>query len=384
MPTSVESSVSHDHGPRPSARCEPIDRRRRPTCTGRGSRLCASACRCRPDARPSISTSARLAERGDLGRRSRSRATRSFADGHLARRPRARSTGSGWRNSSSRSGGTTSRPSGFATPLATLARNFVRATPTVIGSPTCSRTPAPQPRGDLGRRARDAARARARRGTPRRSRAPRRAASCPRRPRTPPCSPRGRRRSAARRRPRRGTAAAPAGRPSPCARRTPSPRSSPRGRRRRRRSPAARAAPGRRAARPTRRTSRGRRGGCSRRPRTRTYVRMTAADGITGRAASSCAQRVSANQRSYCRRRPAALADEQLPHVGVVERPQDVGRARDAEPGPQRARRVQRSRRSRAGWRGSRTGCGPTARPMSGSTGAALRITRDQRRRPAP
>src|ERR687898_432631 len=37
-------------------------------------------------------------------------------------------------------GGTTSNPSGFATALATLARNFVRATPTVIGSPTRSRT----------------------------------------------------------------------------------------------------------------------------------------------------------------------------------------------------------------------------------------------------
>jgi hypothetical protein len=35
--------------------------------------------------------------------------------------------------------GTTSRPSGFATPLATLARNFVLATPTVMGSPTASR-----------------------------------------------------------------------------------------------------------------------------------------------------------------------------------------------------------------------------------------------------
>jgi hypothetical protein len=34
----------------------------------------------------------------------------------------------------------TSRPSGLATPLATLARNFVRATPTVIGRPTRSRT----------------------------------------------------------------------------------------------------------------------------------------------------------------------------------------------------------------------------------------------------
>lgn len=43
-------------------------------------------------------------------------------------------------DSSSASGATSSKPSGFATPLATLARNFVRATPTVIGSPTSSRT----------------------------------------------------------------------------------------------------------------------------------------------------------------------------------------------------------------------------------------------------
>src|SRR5207253_1781299 len=34
------------------------------------------------------------------------------------------------------------RPCGLATPLATLARNLVRATPTVIGRPTCSRTSA--------------------------------------------------------------------------------------------------------------------------------------------------------------------------------------------------------------------------------------------------
>ena len=33
-----------------------------------------------------------------------------------------------------------SSPSGLATALATLARNLVRAMPTVIGSPTCSRT----------------------------------------------------------------------------------------------------------------------------------------------------------------------------------------------------------------------------------------------------
>ena len=54
--------------------------------------------------------------------------------------PQSRSTGSGWRKPSSSSGGTTSRPFGFATALATFARNFVRAMPTVIGSPTSSST----------------------------------------------------------------------------------------------------------------------------------------------------------------------------------------------------------------------------------------------------
>ena len=51
------SSAAGDRRLRPSARCAPIERRRRPTCTGRGSRLCASACSCRPAARPSIETS---------------------------------------------------------------------------------------------------------------------------------------------------------------------------------------------------------------------------------------------------------------------------------------------------------------------------------------
>ena len=72
--------------------------------------------------------------------------------------PQSRSTASGCRNASSRSGGTTSRPSGFATPLATLARNFVRATPTVIGSPTRSSTLRFSRTRDLGRRRRRAAR----------------------------------------------------------------------------------------------------------------------------------------------------------------------------------------------------------------------------------
>ena len=52
------SSASGDRGLRPSARCVPIERRRRPTWTRRGSRLWARAWRCRPPARPSIRTSA--------------------------------------------------------------------------------------------------------------------------------------------------------------------------------------------------------------------------------------------------------------------------------------------------------------------------------------
>ena len=132
------SSSSCDRGPRPSARCPPIEPRRRPTSTRRGSRLCASAWIWRPPARPSIETRTS----------SPSPATwptvviprlRSFSD--VTRpTPHSRSTGSGWRKPSSSSGGTRSSPSGFATPLATFARNFVLATPTVIGRPTCART----------------------------------------------------------------------------------------------------------------------------------------------------------------------------------------------------------------------------------------------------
>jgi hypothetical protein len=54
--------------------------------------------------------------------------------------PQIRPTGSGCRKSSSPPGGITSRPSGFASPLATFAINRVVATPTVIGRPTRSRT----------------------------------------------------------------------------------------------------------------------------------------------------------------------------------------------------------------------------------------------------
>ena len=52
-------------------------------------------------------------------------AARSFRD-VTGPTPQRRSTGRGWRKASSPSGGTTSSPSGFATALATFARNFVR------------------------------------------------------------------------------------------------------------------------------------------------------------------------------------------------------------------------------------------------------------------
>ena len=127
-----------DLRPRPSARCAPIERRRRPTWTGRGSWLCARAWSLRPAARPTIATSAVSASRATWPTlvipRSRS------LSAVIGPTPHSRSTGSGCRKASSPPGGTTSRPSGLATPLATLARNFVRATPTVIGRPTRSRT----------------------------------------------------------------------------------------------------------------------------------------------------------------------------------------------------------------------------------------------------
>ena len=56
-------------GQRPSARCDPIDRRRRPTCTGRGSRLWARACRWRPDARTEQRDEHPFLERRDLADR---------------------------------------------------------------------------------------------------------------------------------------------------------------------------------------------------------------------------------------------------------------------------------------------------------------------------
>ena len=66
--------------------------------------------------------------------------------------PHIRPTGSGSRNARSRSGSTTTSPSGLATWDATLARCLVRAAPTEIGSPTSSRTRRADRSRDRGRR----------------------------------------------------------------------------------------------------------------------------------------------------------------------------------------------------------------------------------------
>ena len=246
---------------RPIAHCEPIELRRRPTSTGRGSRRLASAHRCRPGG---------LADRGG---QLELLAPRELADGAD---PVGVQLGGGDRADAPEPldrqrvqelllavGRHQEQPVGLADGAGHLGE--------VLGAGDADRDRQPDlvahPLGAARRRSsrapRPAGAARRRRGTPRRSRCPRPAAWCRRRSRRPRGWPRRTPRTAAARPARPGTAAAPAARPSPSARRTPWPRSSRRAPRRRRRSPGARAAAGRRAARRRRRTSRGRRAGCS-------------------------------------------------------------------------------------------------------------------------
>ena len=210
---------------------------------GGGRGCCARACRCRAAARPRI-----MRERGSRGTRASSptvaipmRCSRAAVAGPM---PQIRSTGSGCRNASSRSGGTRRSPSGLATALAIFARCFVRAMPTVSGSPTRSRAAAAEADGDLEGRAGDPLHAA---DVEERlvDREPLdRTGSCPRRARRAPCSPPRTRPCAGGRRSPAGRAGEPGFRPSPSGRRTPSPRSWRRARPRRRRSPAARAGAG--------------------------------------------------------------------------------------------------------------------------------------------
>ena len=88
---------------RPRACWAPIDRRRFRRSTRRGSRMCASACRCRAEALPSRSVNART-DTSATSRTVCSPASWSFC-AVTSPTPHSRSTGSGCRNSSSRSAG---------------------------------------------------------------------------------------------------------------------------------------------------------------------------------------------------------------------------------------------------------------------------------------
>ena len=258
---------------RPSARWAPTDRRRIPVVTRRRSMLRDNAYSCRPIAPPTI----------DANVDSLSSATSATVSMPCARSlsavtaptPHNRRTGSGCRNASSRPGGTSSSPSGLASWLATFARNLVRAMPTVIGSPTRSRTSVrsraaictgvPDTRLNplTSRNASSTEMASTSGEVSLENLEDRLAGPAVRRhPAAAPPRP-------------AGTAVAPGRRPSRCARRMTWPRSWPRAPRRRRRSPGGRATRGRRVARRTHRTSRGPRAGWwpHGRKHARTYVR---------------------------------------------------------------------------------------------------------------
>ena len=136
--SSMAPSSDSGRARRPNARCEPIDLRLRPVWTGRGSRWWASAWMCRPAPGPRIDTTAASGRPATSPTVPMPRSCSLPAV--IGPTPQRRSTGSGWRKASSSPTGTCRSPSGLATALATLARNFELATPTVIGSPTSSRT----------------------------------------------------------------------------------------------------------------------------------------------------------------------------------------------------------------------------------------------------
>ena len=134
----MSASSSKLRGRLPSARWEPIELRRWVDSTGRGSRRRARACKCAPAALPKKRSAVAASNSASWPTVWMPRECNLSAVTFPT--PHSLSTGRGWRNSSSRSGSTTSRPSGLLTALATFARNLVRATPTEMASPTSLRT----------------------------------------------------------------------------------------------------------------------------------------------------------------------------------------------------------------------------------------------------
>ena len=210
MAMTDESISSRDLGRRPSARCEPMERRRRPTRPA-SDRGCARARGGVVPPRGRGGRRARLLERATwptVVSRGRAASRPSPALHPRAARPAA---GGGTR---ARRPGDDEEPVRLRDRARDLREELRPRDADGDRQPDLVEHAPPQPAAmSVGAPA--AVRARVRRGMPRRSRALRRAASCPRTPRTPPCSPPSRRTSAAARRRRGGRAASPAARPLP-------------------------------------------------------------------------------------------------------------------------------------------------------------------------
>ena len=245
-----------DVGDRPSARCAP-DRAAAAAApapaAGRGcgrAREDGGPSRGRASTRAAPPSSAATSPTVAIPRR------RSFA-AVTGPTPQSRSTGSGWRNASSPSGAHDEQAVGLGHAARHLGQELRPRDADGDRQTDPLAHVAPQPHRDLDGRAGDPLPCRARRGTPRRSRAPRRAdvvssntANTALLASEYACM-RGRDHDRLRAQP----PGLPA-RPSPSGCRTPWPRSWPRARPRRRRSPGGRADGDRPVARPTRRTRR--------------------------------------------------------------------------------------------------------------------------------
>ena len=170
--TTIASISSGGGAPRPSAHCDPIERRRRRRTTGRGSRLCASAWSCRPDARPSIQTSAASGMPATWPtvviprRRSFSAVDRPDAPEPLDRQR--------VEELELAVGGDDEQAVRLRDAARHLCEELRARDPDRDRQPDLLEDGAAEADGDLAGRSRRCARARGRRGTPRRSRCPRR------------------------------------------------------------------------------------------------------------------------------------------------------------------------------------------------------------------
>ena len=132
------------------ARCDPTDRRRRPTTTGRGSRLWASAWRWRPTPPPRMATSGPSPSAATSPTVEMPRAC-SFS-AVAGPTPHSRSTGSGWRNVELPVGLDEEQPVGLGHAAGHLGQELGAGDPDGDGQPDVGQHLRPQPAGDLDRR----------------------------------------------------------------------------------------------------------------------------------------------------------------------------------------------------------------------------------------